>query len=174
MEKEETMKRLLLPILVLIFMASNVYPEVRIGVINSQVIVQKTNIGKEFQDRLRKWQRSKSEVIQKRQNAIKKLQTELASPALNSDTRTKKTRELEDQRINYNRLIQDFQRDVRVQEQKEMVALQKEIMPVIQQVGKSKGFTLILDISAGIAYFDTTVDLTESVIKAIDIKFPGK
>ena len=142
---------------------------------NGQDILQKTKRGKESQKKLENLGKSKRQQIEAMQNDMKKLQTELASPALNDETRRKKNRELEDQKISYNRIVQDAQKDFQAQQQKEMMALYKEIMPLIQQVGKSKGFSLILDLSSsGVAYFDETLDITAEVIKTIDVKFPGK
>ncbi len=151
------------------------FSEVKIGVVNGQDILLKTNRGKVSQKKLENLGKSKRQQIEAMQNDMKKLQTELASPALNDETRRKKNRELEDQKISYNRIVQDAQKDFQAQQQKEMMAVYKEIMPLIKQVGKSKGFTLILDLSStGVAYFDETIDITTEVIKAIDAKFPGK
>lgn len=151
------------------------FSEVKIGVVNGQDILLKTNRGKVSQKKLENLGKSKRQQIQAMQNDMKKLQTELASPALNDEARRKKNRELEDRKVSYNRIVQDAQKDFQAQQQKEMMALYKEIMPLIQQVGKSKGFTLILDLSStGVAYFDETIDITAEVIKAIDAKFPGK
>jgi outer membrane protein len=151
------------------------FSEVKIGVINGQDILQKTKRGKESQRKLENLGKSKRQQIEAMQNDLKKLQTELASPALNDETKRKKNRELEDQKINYDRIVQDAQKDFQEQQQKEMMALYKEIMPLIQQVGKSKGFSLILDLTtAGVAYFDEAIDITEEVIIAVDAKFPGK
>ena len=151
------------------------FSEVKIGVVNGQDILLKTNRGKVSQKKLENLGKSKRQQIEAMQNDMKKLQTELASPALNDEAKRKKNRELEDRKVSYNRIVQDAQKDFQAQQQKEMMALYKEIMPLIQQVGKSKGFTLILDLSStGIAYFDETIDITAEVIKAIDAKFPGK
>ena len=56
-----------------------------------------------------------------------------------------------------------------------MQTLQKEVMPIIDKIGKSKGFTLVFDLSiAGISYFDKTIDITELVIKEIDSIYKSK
>jgi len=45
-------------------------------------------------------------------------------------------------------------------------------MPLIDQIGKSKGFTIVFDITRpGIVYFDPAIDITEEVIKAFDAKY---
>jgi Skp family chaperone for outer membrane proteins len=70
------------------------------------------------------------------------------------------------------RYREDATREMQIKSQKELNTLRKDIMPVIEKIGKEKGFTLILDLStAGIAYFDKTVDITQEVISAYDKKY---
>jgi Skp family chaperone for outer membrane proteins len=59
--------------------------------------------------------------------------------------------------------------------QKEFLAVNNEIMPIIHQIGKTKGFTLILDLNnSGVLYFDNSIDITVEVIKEADAKLPSK
>ncbi|MGD2086805.1 MAG: OmpH family outer membrane protein [Candidatus Aminicenantes bacterium] len=58
---------------------------------------------------------------------------------------------------------------------KEFLAANDDIMPIIHQIGKAKGFTLILDLnSSGVLYFDNSIDITSEVIKEADAKLPSK
>jgi outer membrane protein len=169
------MKKSFILIFTLLTLSLFVFSQVKIGIINAQEIIEKTKKGKEVQVKLENLQKQKQQQLEGMQKTIKQLQKELESPALNRDTREKKTRELEDKRIDYNRFIQDTQKEMQVRSQQELLALQKEIMPLIQQIGKAKGFTIIFDMtSSGIAYFDETIDVTAEVVKAVDAKFPGK
>ncbi|MCU0286894.1 MAG: OmpH family outer membrane protein [Acidobacteria bacterium] len=169
------MKKTFTLIFTILILSVFVFPEVKIGIINAQDIIVKTKKGNEVQKKLEALQNDAQQKVETLQNQIKQLQKDLASPALNNDTREKKNRELEDKRISYNRMIQDAQKDIQEQSQKELMDLQREIMPLIQQIGQSKGYTLILDMaSSGIAYFDKTIDITDEVVKAVDAKFPGK
>jgi outer membrane protein len=151
-----------------------VFSEVKIGVINAQEILSKTNIGKEVQKKLENLQNSRRKKVETLQNEIKNLQKDLTSPALNTEAREKKTRELEDKRLEYNRLLQDIQKELKNESQKEMMELYKKIMPIIKEVGVAQKFTLILDMtSSGIAYFDEAIDITNEVIKAVNAKTPA-
>jgi len=169
------MKKSLMLIITILNVSLFGFSELKIGVINGEEIILKTKKGKLIKERLDQLRDSKREKIDAMQNEIKKLQKALTSPALNSETQRKKNRELEDKKTNYDRFLQDAQNEFQQQSRKEMVTLYKEIMPLIHQIGKSKGFTLILDLTnAGIAYFDETIDITKEVIIAVDVKFPGK
>jgi outer membrane protein len=152
-----------------------VFSEVKIGVINAQEIMEKTKKGNQVQKKLENLQNAKRQTLQAKQQQLEKLEKELNSPALNADTRARKTRQIQDKRIELQRMVEDARKEMQQESQKELFALQKEIIPLIQEIGKSKGFTLILDMAGtGIAYFDQSIDITAEVIKAVDAKFPGK
>lgn len=169
------MKKSFILIFAILTLSFFMFSEVKVGVINAQDIVQKTKKGLAVQQKLENLQKSKQQRLENLQNELKQLQKDLASPALNADTREKKKREFEDKQIQYNRHLQDAQKEMTQATQKELADLQEEIMPLIQEIGKSKGFTLILDMAgSGIAYFDQTIDITNDVVKAVDAKFPTK
>jgi outer membrane protein len=169
------MKKSMILIFTILTLSIFVFSEVKIGVINAQEIMEKTKKGNQVQKKLENLQNAKRKQLQTKQQELEKLEKELNSPALNADTRARKTRQVQDKRIELQRMVEDAQNEMRQESQKELFELQKEIMPLIQEIGRSKGFTLILDMtSSGIAYFDQSVDITAEVIKAVDAKFPGK
>lgn len=169
------MKKSFTLIFMILTLSIFVFSEVKIGVINAQEIMEKTKKGNQVQKKLENLQNAKRKVLQAKQQELEKLEKELNSPALNADTRARKTRQIQDKRIELQRMVEDARKEVQQESQKELFALQKEIIPLIQEIGKSKGFTLILDMAGtGIAYFDQSIDITAEVIKAIDAKFPGK
>ena len=169
------MKKSFILIFTILTLSFFMFSEVKIGVINAQEIVQKTKKGLAVQQKLENLQKTKQQHLENLQNELKQLQKDLSSPALNTETREKKKREFEDKQIQYNRQLQDAQKEMQLATQKELTDLQNEIMPLIQEIGKSKGFTMILDMAgSGIAYFDQTVDITDEVVKAVDAKFPAK
>lgn len=169
------MKKSIILIFTILTLSVFVFSEVKIGVINAQEIMEKTKKGTQVQRKLEKLQNAKRKQLQTKQQELEKLEKELNSPALNADTRARKTRQVQDKRIEMQRLVEDARNEMQQESQKELFALQKEIMPLIQEIGRAKGFTLILDMtSSGIAYFDKTIDITAEVIKAVDAKFPGK
>lgn len=168
------MKKSLILVFTILTLSFFMFSEVKIGVINAQEIIAKTKKGINVQKKLENLQKSKQQKLEVLQNTLKQLQKDAVSPALNVETREKKKREFEDKQIQYKRQLQDAQNEMSSATQNELEALQKEIMPLIQEIGKSKGFTLILDMTgSGIAYFDQTIDITKDVVKAVDAKFPG-
>jgi outer membrane protein len=162
-------------ILTILTLSIFVYSEVKIGIINAQEIMAKTQKGVQVQKKLEALQKTKQNELKAKQDELKKLEKELSSPALNADTRARKSRDLQDKRIQMQRSVEDAEKLLRAETQKELSGLQREIMPLIQELGKTRGFSVIFDVSSsGIAYFDSSIDITADVIKAVDAKFPGK
>ena len=79
----------------------------------------------------------------------------------------KKALELQNKRTEAKRFIEDTQREMQMMSQQEMVKLQEEIRPIIMRVGKEKGLTVILEITA-VAYYDPAADITNDIIKIMD------
>ncbi|MEN8221986.1 MAG: OmpH family outer membrane protein [Acidobacteriota bacterium] len=169
------MKKTLILTITILTLAFYTFGEVKIGVINAQKVIASTKRGKEIQAKLENYGKSKQKKVEVMQAEIKKLEASLQSPALNESTREKKTLELQTKKTNLKRYYEDTQKELRRKYQTEMQTLQKEVMPIIDKIGKSKGFTLVFDLSiAGISYFDKTIDITEIVIKEIDSIYKTK
>ncbi|MGD2084930.1 MAG: OmpH family outer membrane protein [Candidatus Aminicenantes bacterium] len=167
------MRKTLFLVVTVLVMSAFAISQVKIGVVNAQEILQKTKKGVEIQKRLEKLQKEKQQKLQAQQDEIKKLEKEVLSPALNQETREKKTLDLQNKRKNLKRFVEDAQNEIQRESQKELVELEKAVLPLIEQIGKSKGFTIIFDITRpGIVYYDQAIDITPEVIKAFDAKFP--
>ena len=173
-EKEKgdlMMRKTLILVVTVLVMSAFAISQVKIGVVNAQEILAKTKKGIEIQNRLEKLQNNKQKELQAMQDEIKKLEKEVLSPALNDETREKKGLELQNKRKELKRYIEDAQNEIQRESQKELAELEKAVMPLIDQIGKSKGFTIIFDITRpGIVYFDQAIDITPEVISAFDAK----
>ncbi|HXO20202.1 MAG TPA: OmpH family outer membrane protein, partial [Thermoanaerobaculia bacterium] len=54
-------------------------------------------------------------------------------------------------------------------------AIDQRVMPVINQVGKEQGYTLIFrKFESGLIYADEAIDITDLVIKRLDAANQGK
>lgn len=166
------MRKTLILVVTVLVMSAFAISQVKVGVVNAQEILAKTKKGVEIQKRLEQLQSKKQAEMQTMQDQIKKLEKEVLSPALNEETREKKGLELQTKRKNLKRFLEDAQNEIQRASKKELVDLENAVMPLIDQIGKSKGFTIIFDITRpGIVYFDQAIDITGEVIKAFDAKY---
>jgi Skp family chaperone for outer membrane proteins len=147
------MKRSFILILTLLTLTIFAFSEVKIGVINSQELLQKTKKGSQTLKKLEDLKNAKERQIQTLVTELETLEKELSSPALNANT----------------------QKEMQSQSAKMLGDLEKEFIPIINQVGQAKGYTLVLDVAnSGVAYFAPTADITAEMIKAVDEKLPVK
>lgn len=166
------MKKIFVLVMAVLVMSLFAFSQVKIGVVNAQEILAKTKKGIEIQKRMETLQAKKQQEVQVMQDEIKKLEKDVMSPALNDDTREKKGVELQNKRKDLKRYIEDAQNEWNRESQKELLELEKAIMPLIDQIGKSQGFTMILDMTrSGIVYYNDSVDITADVIKAFDAQY---
>ncbi len=166
------MKKTIVIVLALMLASAFAYSQVKIGVVNSQEIVAKTKKGLDIQKRMQAFQQVKQQELKKLQDEISKLEKDLVSPALNAATRDSKSIELDNKRKDFKRTYEDAQSEFNRKLQNELTQLESELSPLVQEIGKKGGFTVILDIAQrGVAYFDPAVDITADVIKAADAKY---
>lgn len=165
------MKKTLIFVLTVLLMSVYAFSQVKIGVINAQEIIAKTKRGMAIQKKLEALQKRKTAELQTLQEEIKKLEKDLLSPALNNETRERKSIEMQTKRTTLKRKYEDAQRDFQRESGKELAELEKQLIPLIENIGKSKGYTLIFDRArSGIVYLNSSVDITAEVVKVIDEK----
>jgi outer membrane protein len=168
------MKQKLFLIFALLALSTFVFSEVKIGIINPQGVLQNSTKGKEVIERLRSVNMSKQKKYEAMQKEIDSLEKEALSPALNQEARDKKTMDLQNKRTEIKRFAEDAQKDSMAMQQKEFENLQRELMPIIEKIAKDDGFSLVLDLNtSGVAYFDSSIDITDRVIKAYDAQVPS-
>ena len=81
--------------------------------------------------------------------------------------------ELQDKRTEIKRFAEDAQKDSMAVQQKEFENMQRDLMPIIEKIAKGEGFSLVLDLNtAGVTYFEPSIDITDQVIKAYDVQVP--
>jgi len=151
------------------------FSEVKIGVINSQEILRNTKKGGQTLKNLEDLKNTKERQLQTLLTELETLEKELNSPALSAGARENKLRSLEDKKVNYDRTVRDAQEEMQSQSARVLGDLEKEFIPIIQQVGLAKGYAVVLDVTnSGVAYFNPAADITAEVIKAVDEKLPVK
>lgn len=164
------MKKTLILMLAVMLLGVFAYTQqVKIGIVNAQEVLMKTKLGAKVQKKLEALQKKKQQELMTKQNEIKKLEKDVLSPALNNDTRQKKSEELAAKRTQLKRFYEDAQREVQRESAKELAALEKQIMPLINKIGKQKGYTAIFDRDrSGLVYYDKAADITKEIITALD------
>jgi len=141
----------------------------KIAVIDVQKLVVESAAGKEAQGRVKKIIDAKQGDSEKLQKELQGLQQRLTDqgPSMTDDKREQLNKEYQEKGISYKRFQDDAQREVQEAQQKELAELEKRVLPVINIVGKEKGYTLIFNKYAPgmLVYADDSVDITDDVLR---------
>lgn len=140
----------------------------RVAVINVQRVLLESNQGKVAREKLEKVALQKQEKAQAMRTEIENLEKEISTKrlSLSQDKLEEMTKAYDEKKISLQRFAQDADRELKTEEQKTLIELEKSIRPVIDQIGKEMGFALIFNkLEAGLVYASDAVEITDMVIK---------
>jgi outer membrane protein len=88
---------------------------------------------------------------------------------------TEKLKQLQDEaegmQIALERFSENLQREVGKLEQERMEPIEKELIPVINEVAREQGYTMVFKVwESGLVFADPAVDITELVIQRFDAR----
>jgi outer membrane protein len=143
----------------------------RIGVINVERLVQESALGKEAFNRVKRLNDQKKEEADKLSKELRDMEQKLADQgaALAEDKRDALQKTYQEKAIAFKRFQDDANRELETAQKKELSELERRVFPVINQVGKEKGYTLIFNkFQSGLVYADDSVDLTDDVLRVFN------
>src|SRR6476659_2286972 len=144
---------------------------IKIGVINVERLVQESALGKEAFGRVKKLNDVKKDEADKLQKELRDMEEKLAAQgsAMADDKRDQLQKTYQEKAIAFKRFQDDANRELETAQKKELSELERRVFPVINQVGKEKGYTLIFNkFQSGLVYVEDSVDITDEVLKVFN------
>jgi len=153
----------------------------KIGVMDMQRAMNMTNKGKAVIAKMKKKRQREYEILQKKNNELKKMAGELKQKAFMSDKAATAARE--DKLRKLTRDLKRYQEDVR----SEIIELQKinseemyrDLSKVLNEYAAKEGYTVVFEggrqapgVPGSIVYYDDAVDITDNIIELFNKKFP--
>jgi len=148
-------------------------PKLAVAVIDVNLLVQDSAAGKEAMVRLKKVQDEKVAERKKLTDEINGLQKQLESQrsTLTDSKIADLQKQIEDKSIALKRFDDDAQQQLEDAKRKELDGLEKQIMPIIQELGKERKLLVIFNkFQSGLVYADDSVDLTDEVLKRFNTR----
>lgn len=149
----------------------------KVAVIDTEKILLTSNTGKKALADLKKVQEAKEAEARTKQQEIKDLQAKIADGRLSlaQDKLTEMEKQLEDRLIALRRFQEDANSELTKKRDQVLAAIDQKVMPVINQVGKEMGYTLIFrKFESGLIYADEAVDITGAIIQRLDSAAPAQ
>jgi outer membrane protein len=145
----------------------------KIGIVDIQLLQKESSQFQQVRDRLQKRADELKAKLSRESSDLAKLEEEYEkqSMMLSLDAKETKRRELEKKKRYYNFLFEEYNRELRDAEMEATRAMTRQIRSVLEDIGKSGRFTIIMDSSSpGLLYEKGAVDVTKDVINALDKK----
>lgn len=173
-----TAKKLTLILVAMVFLAAGTavagVDVAKIGVVDLQRILNDSVAGKdasaELKDRGEQMQKDlqkKSEEWEQKRSAL-----ERGFAIMNEDTREEKQRELRIARNDLEVLRKRYTEEIKRQEAQLMKGILDQVMAMVEDIGRTEGYILIVDKSeGGTVYYPSSIEITDRIIKEFDAKY---
>jgi len=143
----------------------------KIGVINSQMVLEKSAEGKRVITQLQDRDKKSQSDLSRLDNEIKQLETKLNTQrlTLTDEAAMQISSDMEKKKTDQKRLSEDAVREIQELQYRLFNKVQGELIPIIDGIGKERGMDVIFDLAkSGAVYFSPAIDLTDEVIRRYD------
>lgn len=140
----------------------------RVAVIDVQKVLSQSSQGKASFEKLKKMQEDRIEKAKQMDEELRKLDADINQKklSLSEDKLTELTKQMADKKIAMQRYAQDADREVTEARDRELMALEAKIKPVIDTLGKEMGLAAIFNkFESGLIYASDAIDVTDVVVK---------
>ncbi len=148
-------------------------PEVgRIGVVDMQAVITQSAKGQKARAQLQAETEAKQKDMNGREEEVRKLQADLErQKAVLSPAALREKEEGIQRRVReIRRLAEDGNRDLQKREAELVGEIQRDVLQVVTEYGKEKGYSLVLERSAGVWYVGERADVTKDIIDRFNAK----
>ena len=140
----------------------------KIGVVNSQQVLERSEEGKRAIARLQDLDKTQQAKIGNLDEEIRQLETRLNTQrlTLTNEAIIQLTSDIDRKRTDRKRQAEDAVRELQDLRLRLFQKVQNELMPIIEEIGKERGLEIIFDLgNSGAIYFNPTIELTDEVIR---------
>ncbi len=152
---------------------------VRVGVIDQQMIMERTKAGKLALEDMKGYSMTRQKIINSDEQELKELQLSLEDPngKLTEVVRQEKEEQFRGKAEAFQHRLQEFNREVQVKQRELVTEYSRKIAAAVQAVAQKEGYVAIVDKGSDalmriVLYHQPALDVTQSVIKEFDRQNP--
>jgi outer membrane protein len=144
----------------------------KIGVVEFQRLFENSDAGKEIKAKITTQGKKMEAELKEKGAEIEELKKRLEREALvmSKEMREEKEREFRIKVNDIKTLQKKYEAELQGIQNKLMGGLQSETIEIINEIGKSGGYLLIMD-KRGVLYSPSTIDITDEVIKQYNVQY---
>jgi len=149
--------------------------EMKIGMIDFQAVVGKSQPGQQIEADLKKdGERMEAELTKdKEELTALKEKLEREAMVMSREAREEKEIEFRVKARNLQEKEKRYRAEFMGRQRQEVDKLRKVVLEIAQDLGKKEGYTLVLS-KVGVLYYDASVDLTDKVVQLLNKRLAGK
>lgn len=159
-------------VLISLLISNIAFAKITVGIVNIQKILTSVKEGKSVQNKLKKSVKAKEKKLKAFEDELKKMQEAFKkqSMVLSDKAKADKNMQFQQKAQEYMQKKQAFQTEIRKEEAELKKPILEKLKKVIDQVSQTKKVDVTFEITASPVYVNSSVDLTNDVIKAYDKK----
>jgi outer membrane protein len=144
----------------------------KIGVVDFQRLFENSDAGKEIKAEITTQGKKMEAELKQKGAEIEEIKARLEREALvmSKEMREEKEREFRIKVNDIKTLQKKYEVELQGVQKKLMGGIQSETLAIIDQIGKSDGYLLIMD-NRGVLYAPSTIDITDAVIKQYNASY---
>ena len=137
----------------------------RIGVIDVQRVLGQSTAGKAATAKIKQLQESRMSRARVMDEELRKLNAELTAAGVTPTRRAQLEGQIADKRIAMQRFAEDADKEIGTTRDRELLALETRIKPIVDGVGKEMQLAVIFNkFESGLVYVNPSLDITDTVI----------
>ena len=146
----------------------------KIGVFDVQRVMVESEAGQEAMALLNQLADQRGSELTAQQDEINTMRQQASSATAGTAEAAQLERQMEDRVLQYQRLEQDVQQELAQRQNQLIEPISQMLMQVVETFGREEGYLLILSREpAVLLYADTTIDVTEELIRRVNVVHAG-
>jgi outer membrane protein len=146
----------------------------RIGVIDVQRVLGQSTPGRAATAKIKQLQDSRMSRARVLDEELRKLNADLSAAGVTPARRAQIEGQIADKRIAMQRFAEDADKEIGTTRDRELLALETRIKPIVDGVGKEMQLAVIFNkFEAGLVYVDPSLDITDTVITRFNAAAPA-
>ena len=160
--------------LVIVFSMPASAQEVKIGVVNVPVLLDRAPQTKAVMDSLQEEFAPRQREFVAKQKELEELGAKVQKDVavMGETERRNAEKELRDLQRDVARLQQEFREDLELRQNEELGNLQRSLLKEVQDYAQAQGYDLI--VGDGVLFASTAVNITEEVLRAVEANFQAQ
>ena len=160
--------------LVVVFAVPAAAQEVKIGVVNVPVLLDRAPQTKAVMDALQEEFAPRQREFIAKQKELEELGAKVQKDVavMGETERRNAEKELRDLQRDVARLQQEFREDLELRQNEELGNLQRSLLKEVQDYAQAEGYDLI--VGDGVLFASTAVNITEEILRAVEANFQAQ